>query len=100
MLDIKHTKENGKMALELCGRLDTTTAGQLDDLVKTELDDTVKELVFDFEKLEYISSAGLRVLLTAQKKMNTAGSMKICHVNETIAEIFDITGFAEFLTIE
>lgn len=99
MLKITHTKENGTLSLKLTGRLDTTTAVQLDELLGTELDDEVKELLFDFEELEYISSAGLRVLLAAQKKMNGTGSMKISHVNETISEVFEITGFAEFLTI-
>ena len=60
----------------------------------------VPELVFDFSKLDYLSSAGLRVLLSAQKRMNKQGSMKLRHVNDTVKEVFDITGFADFLTIE
>ncbi len=83
----------------LTGRLDTTTAPQLEADLKQVLDG-VEKLVMDFEKLEYLSSAGLRVLLSAQKTMNKQGSMVICHVNETILEIFEVTGFAEILTIE
>ncbi|MDO4520783.1 MAG: STAS domain-containing protein [Erysipelotrichaceae bacterium] len=100
MLNIKSTKENETLSLALEGRLDTTTAGQLDEQLKNDLDSSVKNLVFDFKNLEYISSAGLRVLLSAQKKMSGAGEMKVSHVNETIAEIFDITGFSDFLTID
>ena len=83
----------------LTGRLDTTTAPQLEADLKQVLDG-VEKLVMDLEKLEYLSSAGLRVLLSAQKTMNKQGSMVICHVNETILEIFEVTGFAEILTIE
>ena len=83
----------------LTGRLDTTTAPQLEADLKQVLDG-VEKLVMDFEKLEYLSSAGLRVLLSAQKTMNKQGSMVICHANETILEIFEVTGFAEILTIE
>ena len=81
------------------GRLDTTTSPELETVLKGSLDG-VTELVFDFGKLEYISSAGLRVLLSAQKKMNEQGSMKLVHVGEMIMEIFDVTGFSEILTIE
>ena len=62
--------------------------------------DGVTELIMDFEKLEYISSAGLRVLLSAQKTMNNQGSMKVIHVNDTVMEIFEVTGFVDVLTIE
>ncbi|MCQ2453096.1 MAG: STAS domain-containing protein [Clostridia bacterium] len=92
--------QNGElleMALE--GRLDTVTSPKLEKELSTSLNG-IKELVFDFAKLEYVSSAGLRVLLTAQKVMNTQGSMKVCHVNENIMEVFEITGFADVLTIE
>lgn len=81
------------------GRLDTTTATDLE----TELKDVFKgaaSLTFDLEKLEYISSAGLRVLLAAQKVMNKQGEMKVTHVGETIMEIFEVTGFSDILTIE
>ena len=99
MLNIQKTIENGKAVFCLEGRLDTTTAPELE----TELRDSiggVSELTLNFEGLEYISSAGLRVLLSAQKIMNRQGSMKISHVNETIMEIFEVTGFTDILTIE
>lgn len=84
------------MALE--GRLDTTTAPQLEAELKQSMDG-VTELELDFAGLEYLSSAGLRVLLSAQKVMNRQGSMVIKNVNETIMEIFEVTGFADILTI-
>ncbi len=99
MLNI-NKKENGdSLALELEGRLDTTTAPQLESELKDSIDG-ITSLVFDLEKLEYISSAGLRVLLSAQKIMNRQGEMKITHVNEVISEIFEVTGFTDILTIE
>jgi len=79
--------------------LDTTTAPQLEDIVNQELIG-VKELIFDFKNLEYVSSAGLRVLLAAQKVMTKQGNMKISNVNDSIKEVFEITGFIDFLTIE
>ena len=91
---------NGETAtLVVVGRLDTQTAPELEK----EIDETVaniKELVFDMTGLEYISSAGLRVILKAQKIMNTKGSMKLKGVNDSIMEVFDITGFLDILTIE
>ncbi len=84
------------MALE--GRLDTATAPQLEAELKQSMDG-VTELALDFAGLEYLSSAGLRVLLSAQKVMNRQGSMVIKNVNETIMEIFEVTGFADILTI-
>ena len=83
MLNITKKKENAKLELALEGRLDTTTAPQLDETVNGEIDG-VNELVFDFSALEYVSSAGLRVLLSAQKKMNKQGSMVIRNVSEEI----------------
>ena len=95
-----HTTQNGtELTLALEGRLDTTTAPELESALKSSLEG-VTELIFDFSQLEYISSAGLRVLLSAQKTMNKQGSMKITHVNEVILEIFDVTGFQDILTIE
>ena len=92
--------KNGKdMTIALEGRLDTTTAPQLDNDLKASLSD-VENLVFDFSGLEYISSAGLRVLLSAQKVMNKQGSMVIKNVNDEINEIFEVTGFVDILTIE
>ena len=90
---------NGKdLIISLAGRLDTTTAPQLDDELKNALNGVTK-LDFDLAKLEYISSAGLRVLLSAQKVMNKQGEMKLLNVNETILEIFEVTGFSDILTI-
>ena len=85
--------------VSLTGRLDTTTAPEL-EAVLDELMPEAKELVFDLESLEYISSAGLRVILKAQKTMNQKGNMKLIHVPDSVMEVFDITGFADFLTIE
>ena len=83
----------------LTGRLDTSTAPELEAELETLLP-TTPVLTFDLAKLEYISSAGLRVILKAQKAMNQKGSMKLIHVPETVMEVFDITGFVDFLTIE
>ena len=99
MLNIDKSIENGKALFALVGRLDTTTAPELEKELKSSLDG-VKELTLDFAGLDYISSAGLRVLLSAQKAMNKQGSMKIKNVNDDIMDIFDVTGFAEILTIE
>ena len=88
-----------KFDLKVAGRLDTTTAPQLEEEIKADIDG-IKELTFDFADLEYISSAGLRVLLSAQKIMNKQGTMKVTGVNETIMEIFEVTGFSDILTIE
>lgn len=96
---INKTKNGVELTVALEGRLDTTTAPELDDMLKEELGD-VKNLVFDFAGLEYISSAGLRVLLISQKTMNKQGSMVIKNVNEEINEIFEVTGFTDILTIE
>ncbi len=85
--------------ITLKGRLDTSTAPDLDDVLKANLDG-VPALVFDFEHVDYISSAGLRLLLPAQKRMNRQGTMKIRNVREQIMEIFDVTGFSDILTIE
>ena len=86
-------------ALKIIGRLDTTTAPELEATIDG-CAAGIKELVLDCSELEYVSSAGLRVILKAQKLMNTQGTMKLTHVNETIMEVFDITGFADILTIE
>lgn len=99
MLNILKQKENDCLNIALEGRLDTTTAPQLEEELKNSLSD-VKQLNLDFEKLEYISSAGLRVLLSAQKTMNKQGEMKLFNVNDIIQEIFEVTGFVDILTIE
>ena len=88
-----------ELAVVLSGRLDTTTAPQLEAELKASLDG-VETLILDFAALEYLSSAGLRVLLAAQKTMNKQGSMVVKNVNETITEIFEVTGFCDILTIE
>ena len=88
-----------ELTMTLTGRLDTTTAPQLETELKASIDG-VEHLVLDFAALEYLSSAGLRVLLSAQKIMNKQGSMVVRNVNETIAEIFEVTGFCDVLTIE
>ena len=87
------------LVFELEGRLDTTTAPQLEAELKNSLDG-VTELVFDLGALEYISSAGLRVLLSAYKTMRGQGSMKITNANELVKEVFEVTGFSDFLPIE
>ena len=93
-------QQNGSvLTIAVQGRLDTTTAPDLEKEIKTGLDG-VTELIMDFEKLDYISSAGLRVLLSAQKAMSKQGSMKVIHVSEMVMEVFDVTGFADILTIE
>lgn len=93
-------EQNGtSLKYRLQGRLDTTTAPQLEAELKSSIDG-VTELSFDFSELEYVSSAGLRVLLSAQKVMNRQGGMVVRHVNEVIMEVFEVTGFCDILTIE
>ena len=87
------------MTLKLAGRLDTTTSPELEEELKASLDG-IEDLRMDFSELEYISSAGLRILLAAQKTMNKQGTMSITGVNDTIMEIFEITGFSDILTIK
>ena len=99
MLNNNKTVEGEKTVFTLEGRMDTVTAPELEKELKASLDG-VKELTLDFEKLDYISSAGLRVLLSTQKVMNKQGALKIIHVNDTIMEIFEVTGFTDILTIE
>lgn len=94
---IKKT-EGSALTIALEGRLDTSTAPQLEAEIRAL--DGVTELTIDLAALEYLSSAGLRVLLAAQKIMNKQGSMRVCHVNETIMEVFEVTGFIDILTIE
>ncbi len=99
MLNIKNNREDARLTVTLEGRLDTTTAPDLEKNLQESIQ-SVEELVMNFEKLDYISSAGLRVLLSAQKIMNKQGGMKLCHVNENIMEILEVTGFVDILTIE
>ena len=97
-MNIVKTQNNQSLTIALEGRLDTTTAPQLETELKASLNG-VEQLVIDMEKLDYISSAGLRVLLSAQKQMAKQGGMKVTHVNESIMEIFEVTGFSDILTI-
>lgn len=95
------TKElNGtELTIALEGRLDTMTAPELEAVMNQNLENA-ESLILDFSKLEYISSAGLRVLLSAHKIMSAKGGMKVTHVNEIVSEVFEVTGFADILTIE
>ena len=97
-MNIAKKLEDKKLTICIDGRLDTSTAPELDEELKASLDG-VEELVMDFSGMEYISSAGLRVLLSAQKVMNTQGEMIVTGANDTVMEIFDITGFTDILTI-
>ena len=99
MLNIVKSGESEKMVCALEGRLDTTTAPKLEKELREELPG-VAELTLDFEKLSYISSAGLRVLLATQKVMNQQGTMVLKNVSDVINEIFEVTGFTDILTIE
>lgn len=98
-MKIAKTQNGNNLTLALEGRLDTNTAPELETTLKNAIGD-VTELVIDMAALDYLSSAGLRVLLGAQKIMNKQGNMKVTHVNDTIMEIFEVTGFADILTIE
>lgn len=97
-MNIIKKAEGSALTIALEGRLDTSTAPQLEAELRAL--DGVTELTIDLAALEYLSSAGLRVLLAAQKIMNKQGSMRVCHVNETIMEVFEVTGFIDILTIE
>lgn len=99
MLNINKSTDSSKLTVALEGRLDTNTSPDLEASLQESLDG-VTELVLDLEKLDYISSAGLRVLLAAHKMMSKQGSMKVVHVNTTVMEIFEITGFLDILTVE
>ena len=98
-MTIEKTINGTAAALKIVGRLDTSTAPELEATIDGCIAGA-KELVLDCSALEYVSSAGLRVILKAQKLMNAQGEMKLTNVNETIMEVFDITGFADILTIE
>ena len=99
MLNIDKKVDGKNIELVLSGRIDTTTAPELDKAIQ-EIIGNAENLVFNFANIDYISSAGLRVLLTSQKAMNKQGSMKVIHVNESVMEIFEVTGFSEILSIE
>lgn len=98
-MEITKTVNGKTLTLALSGRLDTTTSPALESEIRTSIEG-IDELILDFEKLEYVSSAGLRVLLSTQKTMNKQGKMIIRGVCSDIMEVFDITGFTDILTIE
>ena len=98
-MEIKKNKEGTHLTLALTGKLDTLTAPALEAVVKTELDG-VTDLYFDLSGLDYISSAGLRVLLAAQKVMNVQGYMTVLNPNEIVKEVFEVTGFSDILTVD
>lgn len=97
-MDITMNKDDQKLTITIAGRIDTSTASDFEAKVE-EIDD-INELVLDFADVEYISSAGLRVILKAQKLMNSLGKMKLINVNDDVLDVFDITGFTDILTIE
>lgn len=98
-MKINAEKNNNHLLLKLEGRLDTTTAPSLEKVIQ-ELPSDVDDLVFDMNELAYISSAGLRVLLNAQKKMNKLGSMTLTGVSDNVMEVFEMTGFSDILNIQ
>ena len=98
-MTIEITRSTDEIILEVTGRLDTTTAPALDKTIQENLGG-IKSLILDFKGLEYVSSAGLRVLLSAQKKMQQIGKMTVKNVCEEIMEVFEMTGFTDILTIE
>ena len=98
-MNINIEKTNGATPITLEGRLDTTTAPELEKAINGEGDE-LKSLALDFKGVDYISSAGLRVLLTAQKKMNAQGSMELRGVSEAVMDVFEMTGFADILVIK
>ena len=97
-MTIEIKKHADEIVLEITGRLDTITAPALDKTINENLGE-IKSLILDFKHLEYISSAGLRVLLSAQKKLQQHGSLKLKNVREEVMEVFEMTGFADILTI-
>ena len=98
-MTIEKTQVGNKMTMQLSGRLDTETAPQMEAALK-ELPHEITDLTLDLKELEYISSAGLRTLLLAQNMMDEKGSMRVLNANEMVMEVFEITGFADILTIQ
>ena len=98
-MEIKKEQNGEILKISLIGRLDAVTATNLDKVVQNDLTG-IKDLVMDFKELVYVASAGLRVLLMAQKKMNKQGNMKIINVSDDVKDVFDMTGFLDFLNIE
>ena len=97
-MEIIKTAEDNKLTVAVKGRLDTTTAPELEEALQAEMEG-LKELELDFSELEYISSAGLRVLLATQKKMQGQGTMTVTGVNDIVMEVFEVTGFCDILNI-
>ena len=98
-MTIQTIKNEDALTVSVTGRLDTTTSPELDEELKKSLDG-IRDLTMDLEGLEYISSAGLRVLLSTQKTMNQQGTMKLINVSSMVMDVFEVTGFADILTIE
>lgn len=98
-MNITKNQNGNALVIALEGRLDTTTAPELEKVLKESLNG-ITELTIDLSKLDYVSSAGLRVLLSAQKMMSKQGSMKVVHVSDLVMEVFEVTGFTDILTIE
>ncbi len=98
-MEITKNMNGTNLEIALAGRLDTMTAPELEQELKDSMD-SAETLTLDFSKLEYISSAGLRVLLSAHKAMSPKGGMKVTNVNEIVKEVFEVTGFSDILTIE
>lgn len=97
-MTINTKRKANELVIELDGRLDTITSPELEAVIKNELDG-VTALKLDFSKLEYISSAGLRVLLSAKKKMDQQGTMEVSNLSELVREVFDVTGFSDIISI-
>lgn len=98
-MDIEKHKDGKKLYIKLTGRLDTKNSPKLKEVLENSLDD-VEELTFDLSELIYISSSGLRIILSTQKTMNKQGSMKVTNVQDIVMEVFESTGFVDILTIE
>ena len=98
-MTIKETRNEGTLTVSLEGRLDTTTSPELDELLEKYYP-SIDQLIFDFEKLDYLSSAGLRVLLKAQKALNNRGGILIRHASKLVMSVFEVTGFTELLRFE
>ena len=98
-MNMTKTQNGTELTIALEGRLDTTTAPELEQALKQDLEGATA-LTLDFSRLDYISSAGLRVLLSAHKALSRKGGMKVTHVNEIVNEVFEVTGFSDILTIE
>ncbi|MBQ9907548.1 MAG: STAS domain-containing protein [Oscillospiraceae bacterium] len=98
-MTINQNREDAKLTFAIEGRIDTKTSPELENALRNSLTEDIQELVFDLAETVYISSAGLRIFLIAQKQMNRQGTMKVIHVNEDLMEIFEVTGFTDILTI-